>query len=443
MSPPGAIPLGAWEKAWVLEHLKDDASCVNWLVELNQAPDPSMVASALEAIRPGFPLYFSAVQVEEDGVSLVAHPRVDSPIDAYVVEHADVEGGGPCFARRLANTRLDPLDGGLLRCHCVSGPVSMLALQVAHVAGDAYTNHRFRTAFAAALHSLGSGRRPVVTAPQAAHAVPIEEVLARLPAAPRQLEDVVRRARRLRVPRMTVAAGYGGDRRFQIRVFRAEVEPERFAGVVRRARACGVTPLTLLGAAYAAAVRRTFDPWWERPGDYIAVSVPRDLRRLLGREEQVGNLTYPQGIPVLGDDPMEVEPMAMVLSDRLRRGATNRVMYRHVAHALRASCAQPVPGAAEAGERLPVEDGRLVLSPLPVLGITEIPTWSEIASLGRARVLRTFFQTPMMTRRYAGGCVHLGCAIRWHPAFDVRIRAFLAEVVDSLLGTASCHWDLL
>lgn len=429
----GDVVLGDWEKHWLLRHLDDDACCVNWLVELERPVDPGLVEAALAAVRRAFPFPFAGLRVADDGVRVLAVPRPERPTGDYLTYWPRAEGGFAAFVRTLANDRLDPLEDGLLRCHLVAGPVPMLAFKATHLVGDAYTNHWLRGAFVQAAGQLSAGRPADLAPPPTAYSLGVAEVASRLRVAPREIEDSVRRARRLRTPAMTAPAPGG-----ELRVLRAVVPPERFAAVVRRAITLGVTPVALLGAAVAAAVRSSYDPWDTAAGDYFAVSVPRDLRSALGRDRELGNLCYPQGIPVLADDPVDTEVMAAVFSARLRAGAMNRVMYRHFCNELRAARTRPV--RREPG---PPGGGRRTVHPLPVLGATEIPARADIGTIAGARVLRTAYQTPIFTRRQSGGQVHLGCALRWHPDLDDRLRAFAARLFAELLGPPPVDWELL
>ena len=428
----GDIVLGDWEKHWLLQHLDDDACCVNWLVELERPVDPALVEAALAAVRRVFPFPFAGLRVAPGTASVLAVPRPRRPIGEYLTYWPQAEGGFESFARTLVNDRLDPLEDGLFRCHLVAGPVPMLAFKATHLIGDAYTNHWLRAAFAWASGQLHAGRPAELTSPPTAYSLGVADVMSRLRVAPREIEDSVRRARRLRVPAMTAPAPGG-----ELRVLRAVITPARFATVVRRAIALGVTPVALLGAAVAGAVRSSYDPWGQAPGDYFAVSVPRDLRSVLGRDRELGNLCYPQGIPILADDPVDTESMAKVISARLRAGAMNRIMYRYFCNQLRETRTRPVRR-----ETAPAGDRRLV-RPLPVLGATEIPARPDIDAIAGVRVLRTAYQTPIFTRRQSGGQVHLGCTLRWHPDLDDRLRAFAARLFTELLGPPPVDWELL
>lgn len=447
LAPPAApVPLGAWEKALADEHLRDGAHGSAWLVELEAPLDPALVHDALQALRPAFPVHFSRVRPRAGG-GIEAVPGAD-----VLLHRERAEGGGRAYLGVMANARLHPVEDGLFRCHLVDGPVPLLGFQATHVAGDGYTNHRFRQAFAAALDALSRGRRPEVRPPPAAYAVGLDEIHARLPMDPRALHDVVRRAARLRTPRMSLRArdpaglaegeADGGGPCYALRVFRAVMEPEAFAPLVARAERLGVAPLALLGAAATGAARRAFDPWDERPGDFIAVGVPRDMRVALGRAGAAGNLVYGQGIPVFGDDPAETDALAAVFHDRLTRGRANRVMYRHFGQRLAAAAAAPLAAPPDAG-RIACRDGRWVLDPLPQLGVTELPTWGDVEALAGIPVRDTFFQQPVLTRRFAGGRVHLAATVRWHPRFDARIRAFFAAFVAALLPGRDVAWELL
>ena len=53
------------------------------------------------------------------------------------------------------------------------------------------------------------------------------------------------------------------------------------------------------------------------------------MREMLGRESQIGNLIFPQGVPIFGDDPTDVDRLAVRFFDRMQRGQSNRLMYRH------------------------------------------------------------------------------------------------------------------
>lgn len=440
------IPLGAWEKALADEHLRDDAHGTGWLVELDAPLRAGLVRDALDALRPAFPVHFSRVRPAPGGGIEAVPVRTD-----VLVHRKYAAGGGRAYLGVMANARLHPVQDGLFRCHLVDGPVPMLGFQATHVVGDGYTNHRFRQAFAAALDALDHGRRPRIAAPPAAYAVPLDEIHARLPMRPRALDDVVRRALRLRTPRMTVAGAPGspavagpggGGARYALRVFRAVMEPAAFAPLVARAERLGVTPLALLGAAAAGGVRQAFDPWEERPGDFFAVGVPRDMRVALGRPGAAGNLVYGQGVPVFGDDPAGTDAMAAVFYDRLSRGRANRVMYRHFGQRLAAAAAAPLAEPAGAG-RLSCADGRCALDPLPLLGVTEHPDWGGVETLAGVAVRDTFFQQPAITRRFAAGRVHLAATVRWHPVFDARIRAFFSAFLSALFPGHEPAWELL
>lgn len=437
------ICLGPWEKAMVLEHLRDDSHCVNWMVELDTSLDPALVCAALEALRPAFPLHFARLQIANDGIGVVSIPDTAHPISAFLVEQAHFAGGGRAYARVLANMRLDPLVAGLFRCHFIAGPTPLLAFQVSHIAGDGYTNHLFRTAFAEVLDALVAGRRAEVVTPTAAYAVTLDEFHRGLPMEPRMFEDILRRATRLCMPEMRVPNATGQDDHYELRVFRAVVEPIRYARLIAHATALRITPLALLGAACALAVRAMCDQSAQQQGDFFAVSVPRDMRVTLGREAQIGNLIYPQGIPILADDPRDLDSLSVLFFDRMQRGRANRLMYRHFAHRLRDSISTPVVVRGAHVGRLRTEDGDFVLQPLPIIGVTEVPRWNDIVALGEARVQQTFFQMPMISRRFADGMVHLGCTMRWHPCFDGRIRRLLDLFLQHLFGSEPVAWELL
>ncbi len=245
--PGSPILLGAWEKARILEHRRDDSYCVNWLVELDRALDPGLVADALDTLRPAFPLHFARLRLDNDRIGVTAVQDPGRTGKECLIHFPRFEGGIVAYARALANTRLDPFVTGLFLCHCIDGPVPLLAFQVTHVPGDGYTNHRFRAEFARAIGDLARGQTPKPPLSVKAHDVSLDEFHSRLPMEPRVLEDIVSKARRLCEPGMSVAAGCVGDDRYELRVFRAVVAPVRYAGLVSCTVSLRITPLAFLG----------------------------------------------------------------------------------------------------------------------------------------------------------------------------------------------------
>ena len=317
----------------------------------------------------------------------------------------------------------------------------MLAFQCAHVAGDGYSNSQLRLAFAEAFNALSAGRAATPISRPATRDVAIEEIEAALPMDVRALEDIVRRPGRLRPLRLRAkGANAGGE--YELRVFQAVAEGAQYAPVIAHARRLGIAPLALLGAALASAARETAAAWAEQPGDFFGVSVPRDFRGVLGRTGQIGNFSYPQGIPVFADDPSAQALLAKLFFDRLERGGGNRIMYRHFFTSLRQAANARVPEKADSAPRLPFSDGELVLSPFAAFGVTEIPNWGEVQVLGTARVLSSVFQTPLLTRRFADGRVHLSLTVRWHAAFDRSLRSFFATLLQYVFGAAPVNWNL-
>jgi hypothetical protein len=435
-----AVRLGAWEKALLLDHLQDGARLAGWLVELDQPLDPARVAAALAAVRLAFPIYFARVEAAEDGIGALACPQPETPIERFLVHSTHVDGGGRGYLRHLANSPLHPLDDGLIRCHLVDGPVPMLGLQFSHIAGDSVGNARLRQALALAI-AAPNGPSPGLTPAVGCHDLSIGQIEAILTMDARALPELARRRARLRPLRLR-SEHVEDDDRYVLRVFRAVVPPQRFAGVVAQARTLGVTPIAILAAAYVAACLKVAEPWAERPDDFVGLSVPRDLRSALGRPNQIGNFALPQGIPVFADDPVEVTCLAPLIFDRITRGGTNRMLYRHFVNELREAAVKPVPRQAREAQ-LSTRDGRLVLDPFGAFGITEVANRAEVERLGAARIVASYFQTPALTRRFVDGQVHLTCVVRWHPAFDARLRRMFDLFLHHLFGGESVDWDLL
>ena len=417
----GQLAIGPWERAMLNAHAADDAFCVNWTVALDRPLDPGMVLDALTALRPAFPRYFARAERTDTTWRL----RRDHAVAAVVRHHGRNEGGARGVAGRLARTRLDPERDGLFRCHVIEGPEPVLAFQTTHVVGDGYTNHMMRSAFAAALGTLAGGGRPAALPPALALPPPgPDDVAATLAPDPRAFAFELRRMLRLRPAQLPAAAGP-----FDVRVFRAVLPAEAFAPVMRRAARLAVTPLSLLLAALAGAMRDAMPPLEAEPGEFLLPQVPRDFRAALSRPSATGNLVFAQGIPVLADDPSELDALAVTLHDRQRRGQSNRLMYRHFLHELKVADTQP-----------PVRPQALHL--FPVFGVTEIPNRSPVTRLGHARVCETVFQTPILTRRFTDGRVHLGCALRCTATAEAALRRLLADLLLRLFGTIPA-WDLL
>lgn len=435
-----AVRLGAWEKALVLDHLQDGARLAGWLVELDRPLDLARVVAALTVVRQAFPIYFARIEVAGNGIDALACPQPDTPIEKFLVHHVHIDGGGRGYLRRLANSLLHPLDDGLIRCHLVDGPVPMLGLQFSHIAGDSVGNARLRQALAFAI-AAPNGQPPAFTPAVGCHDLSIGQIEAALTLDVRALPELGRRRARMR-PLRLYAPRVADDDRYELRVFRAVLPPRRFAAVVAQARSLGVTPIAILGAAYVAGCLHVVEPWAERPDDFVGLSVPRDLRALLGRTNQIGNLALPQGIPVFADDPVDVPRLAPLIFDRITRGGTNRIVYRHFVNELREAAVKPVQ--RDAGKaQLPTCDGRLELDPFGAFGITEVANRGEVERLGEARIVASFFQTPALTRRFVDGQVHLTCVVRWHQAFDVRLRALFEMFLHHLFGAEAVDWDLL
>lgn len=415
-----ALPIGGWERAMLNAHAADDGFCVNWTVALDAAPDPAAVAAALDAVRPAFPRYFALARRGADGWFLTG----GLPAAAVIRTHGGQEGGLAGFAGRLARTRLDPERDGLFRCHLVDGPDPLLAFQATHVVGDGHTNHAFRTAFAAALAQVAEGRRPEPLPPAPDHpSAGPDDVAALLAPDPRAFAVELRGMRQPVVPFLPAGAGDA-----PVRVFRTVVPLDRFAPVMRRAAGLGVTPLALTLAALCGAVGAEMAPLDPTRGEFLLPQVPRDFRAALKRPADTGNLVYAQGVPLLPADPADTDELSRVVQDRMRRGQANRLMYRHFLHELKM------------GERPPPPVGRV--EPLPVFGVTEIPNRGGVERLGGARVLDTVFQTPVLTRRFAGGTVHLGCAVRCPADGGTAVRRLFDGLLERLFGDIP-PWDLL
>jgi hypothetical protein len=415
------IAVGAWEHAMLQSHAIDDSMCVNWTVALDVCLEPTLVAAALAAIAPSFPRYFARAQQRGDRWVLMPGPP-----EATLVFHRDSWlGGARGIAGRLARTRLDPERHGLFRCHLFDGPQPVLAFQATHVVGDGYTNHSFRTAFASAVSALSKGAQPQLPPPAAlVGAVEPELVIASLTSDPRAFAAEVPQIRRLVLPLIPVQADVS-----EIRVLRAVVSLEEFAPTMKRAVALSVSPVSLLLAALVGATRDVFLPLNSERGEYLAPQLPRDFRSILGRTAAADSFVYPQSVPVLATDPTDVAPLARAIHSRIQRGSRNRLMYRHFFHQLKMS---EKPNTSSA-------DG---FNPFTVFGATEIPNRGSLERMGPARVLETVFQTPILTRRYADGKVHLGCALRWTAAAQPVLQRLLDGVMSRLFDVPVC-WELL
>jgi hypothetical protein len=435
-----AVRLGAWEKALLLDHLQDGARLAGWLVELDRPLAPARVAAALATVRRAFPIYFARVEVADDGIGAIACAQPDTPIEKFLLHSAHGEGSGRGYLRHLANSPLHPLDDGLIRCHLVDGPVPMLGLQFSHISGDSVGNGRLRQALALAI--AAPDRQPLALTPAVGcHDLSIGQIEAALTLDVRALPEIGRRRARRR-PLRLLSDRVEPDDRYQLRVFRAVVPPRQFAGVVARARNLGVTPIAILAAAYVAGCLHVAEPWAERPDDFVGLSVPRDLRAMLGRPDQIGNLALPQGVPVFADDPVEVTRLAPLIFERIMRGGTNRIVYRHFVNELREAAVKPV--RREAPEpRLTSRDGRLELDPFGAFGVTEVANRGEVEHLGEARIVASYFQTPALTRRFVDGQVHLTCVVRWHQAFDTRLRTLFEMFLHHLFDGEAVDWGLL
>jgi len=433
------IPLGSWERLLALAHRRDNAFCAGWLAELDRPLDVDLVGAALAAVRGAYPAYFA--RVRDDGQNFVLQSEPQRPIEEMIRHTPRFEGGGAAYVRALANDRLDPVDDGSVRCHLVDGPIPLIALQMTHVPGDGYGNWRLREALAGAIGALSGGLPAAVEPAEAVHDISYDGIRSALSMDVRAFEDVARRAGRLRELRMSADAP-GDDGAYELRVFQASVDVPRYARVVSRARALGVTPVALLAAAFVRAASAACDPWADRRRDFIALNMPRDFRGLLGLAGRIGNVTFPQGLPVLDDDPHDHEALAPVLFERLQRGRTNLLMYRHFLRIVHDAGVVAMPTAAPL-LRLKRSEGRLVLDPFSAFGATEVLHRGDFETLGPARVVRTLFQTPMLTRRFANGRAHLSCTVRWHPAMDARLRGLFAGFVERLFGGDPVEWELL
>src|ERR1019366_10144534 len=97
-------------------------------------------------------------------------------------------------------------------------------------------------------------------------------------------------------------------------------------------------------------------------------------------------------------------------------------VYRHFLSSLRQAADESLSSASAVPRLAKVRD-RLVLEPFAAFGVTEVPNRGEIETIGSARVVHTWFQTPLLTRRFAAGQVHLSCTVNWHPLFDRQLRS--------------------
>ncbi len=56
-----SMPIGPWERLLAADQRRDNGQVVGWMVALDRELDPGLAASALEAVRPAFPLYFARI----------------------------------------------------------------------------------------------------------------------------------------------------------------------------------------------------------------------------------------------------------------------------------------------------------------------------------------------------------------------------------------------
>ena len=428
---PDLLPLAPWERALAIEQIGSNGFNAGWLVELDRSLDLPLVLEALRWTRVALPVYFSRVRKGDvvDYAGLALEP--ERPIECFVKHVSSFAGGGKAYLRVLANDPLNPVQDGLFRCHVIDGSPPCLGFQCGHAAGDGFSNWRLRQVFAAAVDALERGDEPRLERGSLWPGLSIDEMQRLFPIDPRGLEDLLRRKGSPQVPGLALPLT---PKRPELRVFNAVIGRATYARVVADAARLKVGPLAILASAFALAARQEADPWPKYPQNFLALAVPRDLRVSLGMAKVIGNLSLPQGLPVFADDPRDRDTMAQVLSDRMRRGRNNRVLYRHFLNALR----EQLAGGGAIRSR--VDE---TWHPFASFGVTEIPNWGEVASIGQAHVVRAWYQTPLLTRRFVAQQVHLSCTVAWHETLDGQLRSIFGRTLSSLIGDEPTDWDLL
>ncbi|MBI3986427.1 MAG: hypothetical protein HY343_05885, partial [Lentisphaerae bacterium] len=142
------IPLGPFEKYFILRARRDTAFAVSSYWELDRPPDPARLRRALEALRPLCPVFFSTLAVDEtDPLQLVAVCDPDRPIDDFLSVHDTWTGAPGEFFRRKVLPAPDPWAEGLFRLLAVTGPIPLLGFHIPHTIADGFTANAFQQLF--------------------------------------------------------------------------------------------------------------------------------------------------------------------------------------------------------------------------------------------------------------------------------------------------------
>ena len=448
-----SIPLGAIEKWLLFEQMEDPSFFTNWLVTLEQPLEQRLLGRALEELRRLSPVHFSRIGIADDGQQITAEFDPARDIDDFIIMRDEWEGGAHEYLRHLLTHPLNPFSDGMFRCHCVLSPEPMVALQSSHVAGDGFTNNWLRATFVELYSRLHEERKDLDTGQPKldGYDLHLGDVRPKIPVATIDFGDQTP-PRTMRRPRMSADARDLGEMPLecQVRTFRAELDRSAFRSFFARAQGFGVSTLAYMAACMALAVDRCYDDWAEQPGDFFAVNIPRDFRFVPEWRGHLGNVVYPVGVPIMKDSLGDLEHTATNVFNLLDRAKDNWLFYRLFSHEVRAAKNTTVEAArtSSKGPRLDQQADTVFLEPLPVLGVTELPSRKGRSSIGPARIAEVYFQSPIIGRRSVEGGTVLAGNVHWHPLFDDRIRGFLQTFLDLFVqgspnNPADVEWELI
>jgi len=427
--------LGAWEKYFFQQMLRDGGARTNVMIVLDDDLDVQRIRQTLELIRPGAPLFFSKLVIDDNGRDLSAACDLNESIDFFIQVSARTDHTPYEYFRHVLGRPLDPFSEGLFRLHYVESPTPILGFQISHLAGDGQTFVRFRDLFVSCYEAVREGHGKLA---------PLGHELPHATVSPAQIRHKIAtrplhgraKFRRHREPFMSAAVTNLHERSVpEWRTLRARLGQFGTRQLVKQSLKLEVTPLVYAAACLAIAVDRHYDNWCAQDGDYFAVNIPVDIRGLYGLRKHIGNLVYPVGIPLLKEDLRSIDSATRAVWDRFRFGRSNYLFLHSICKILQTAQHALVNSMRTKSESafISSEKGTMRLHPLGILGVTELPVRRPLTRIGNARVNDYILESPIIMRRWFAGSCEFMFSLRYHTGFEARLRNFVQTFLNALV----------
>lgn len=435
------IPLGAFEKYFLVRSAADPSFMTSSLRVLDRTLSIERIRETLAALRPLCPVLFSRVETGDDGLSLVALFDKGCPIDDFLVVH-DAWGGTPRdFLEKVLARPLNPFTEGLFRFHYVSGPKPLIGLQRSHVAGDGVTFGYFDALFADMYRNLKPADTSGTQSDWPGYSLSSDWLRRTCPPAPNPFTELKKRS--ATEPFMQVRETRENSATPEPCLIRKILNKDEFSRAFNRIMALKCGTLQYMAACLGLAIERTWQGWRIDDDDFFAVSMPVDFRKQADLQGAWGNVLFPVGVPLLKSELSDIESAAQAVSRRFAEGRKNFLFYMQFVYELNKVKRMPfsAENLIETADGLKAAIEREGVRPLPLISVTEVVYKKPVTCIGEAEVVDALYLSPNIVRRSLGKQAMVSFTLRRYPLYEAKLKEFVQTFFSYYIYGDADHGD--